>query len=109
MEEKNITEINTDLLMRNRNKWLRIGNVAFKLKNFAAKSSALHRKSFHVLLLFVPFGKHCFYARFSVAVFKRTRFRAALKPFKFYRKNRFTLCIVPRLFFCALFAAAQIS
>ena len=33
MEEKNITEINTDLLMRNKNKWLRIGNVAFKLKN----------------------------------------------------------------------------
>ena len=33
MNEQNITEINTDLLMRNRNKWLRIGNVAFKLKN----------------------------------------------------------------------------
>ena len=33
MNEQNITEINTDLLMRNKNKWLRIGNVAFKLKN----------------------------------------------------------------------------
>ena len=29
----NITEINTDLLFRQRNKFIRIGNVCFKLKN----------------------------------------------------------------------------
>lgn len=31
---KDITEINTELLFRDRNKYIVIGNVAFRLKNF---------------------------------------------------------------------------
>ena len=33
MNNINITEINTDLLFRQRNKFLVVGNVAFRLKN----------------------------------------------------------------------------